>query len=229
MPSQIPYGSAASRQQIFQDPSRFFGVRDYAPSDSLRQIHWKSSARLDHLQTKRFEPAIALHALIILDLNREAYNIRSRATAGEMGIVVAASFAAYLIEHRHRVGLALLGRDEVSGAIGFQNIRLAHGRDHLMRLLEMLARAEMDATLPLPGLLTTASAGLSWGSTVIVIVPGNEPDLLRALLQMRRRGLFPVVIATDPLIPFAGLRDELKQVGIPALAVTQDSDMDLWR
>ncbi|MCL4489142.1 MAG: hypothetical protein M1570_13580 [Chloroflexi bacterium] len=184
---------------------------------------------MDRLETKRFQPALALHALIVLDLNREAYDLRSRATAGEMGIVVAASFAAHLIEHRHQVGLALLGTDQVSGATGFQSIRLAHGRDHLMRLLEALARAEMAPTALLPGLLTTASAGLGWGSTVIVIVPGDEPALLPALLQMRRRGLLPVVIATDPLIPFAGLRDELKQVGMPAVAVTQDSEMDLWR
>ncbi len=229
MPSQIPFGSAASRQQVFQDPSRFFGVRDYAPYDSLRQIHWKSSARMDQLQTKRFQPALALHTLIVLDLNLEAYNLWSRATAGEMGIVVAASFAAHLIERRHQVGLAFLGADQVNGATGFQAIRLAHGREHLMRLLEALARAEMGSTSPLPGLLSTASAGLGWGSTVIVIVPGNEPALLEALLQMRRRGLHPVVIATDPRIPFTGFRDELKQVGIPAVAVTQDSDLDFWR
>ncbi len=229
IPSQIPFGSAGSRQQIFEDPSRFFGVREYAPHDSLRQIHWKSSARMDQLQTKRFQPSLALHALIVLDLNLDAYNLKSRATAGEMGIVVAASFAAHLIEHRHQVGLAVLGKDQVSDATGFQNTRLGHGREHLMRLLEVLARAEMAPTSPLPGLLTTASAGLSWGSTVIVIIPGNEPALLPALLQVRRRGLYPVVIATDPLIPFHELRDELKQVGIPAVAVTQDRDMDEWR
>ena len=109
LPSQLPFGNLPSRQRIFEDPSRFFGVRDYVPGDSLRQINWKSSARAGQLQVKRFQPAIALHTVILLDLNDEAYSLRGRAAGGEMGIIVAASIAAHLIERRQQVGLALLG------------------------------------------------------------------------------------------------------------------------
>lgn len=229
MPSQLPFGTIASRLRIFQDPSRFFGVRDYDPSDSLRLINWKSSARLDRLQTKRFQPAIALNTVIFLDLNLQAYNVHSRAASEEMGIVAAASFAVHLSEQRQQVGLAILGRDELTGFTGLQNIPPAHGREHLMRILEALARAGMAETVPLTSLLPGASTHLGWGSTAIVIVPGDEADMLPALLQMRRQGLEVMVVATDMQVPFKSFESSLRQAGIPAYLVTQDKDMDVWR
>jgi uncharacterized protein (DUF58 family) len=229
LPSRLPFGDLPSQQRIFKDPSRFFGVRDYSPGDSLRQIHWKSSARADHLLVKRFQPSIALNTLICLNLNVEEYALRSRPTAGETGIVVAASIAAHLIEKRQSVGLAALGMDAVTGQAGLQVIPPARGRQHLMRLLETLARAEMVSTLPFVQVLGQASANLGWGSTVIVVTSGASPNLGEACLQMRKRGLHVALIATDPHTSFQRLQEQLKQVGVAAYWVTRDQDLDMWR
>ncbi len=229
LPSQLPFGSVPERRRIFQDPSRYFGLRDYQPSDSQRQINWKSSARVDRLQVKRFQPAIALNTMIYLDLNSEAYNVRSLATASEMSIVIAASFAAHLIEQRQQVGLTLSAKDAVTEFAGVQTIRPSHGREHLMRVLEVLARADPAVLPPLASLLPQASANLSWGSTAIVITPGNDAALLPALLQLRRQGLAVLVVITDAMAGLQRLQDRLKQVGIPAHWVTQDREMDIWR
>ena len=228
LPSQLPFGDLPSRQRIFEDPSRFFGVRDYVPGDSLRRINWKSSARAGRLQFKRFQPAIALHTVILLNLNDEAYSLRGRAAGGEMGIIVAASIAAHLIERRQQVGLALLGCDPVTEYTGLQVISPAHGRDHLMRMLEALARVEMAPTVPLTSVLPQANAGLGWGSTAVVISPAS-PHLVDALLQMRRQGFHVMFIATDSQTPFRHLQGELEQIGIPAYWVTHEREMDVWR
>jgi uncharacterized protein (DUF58 family) len=227
--SQLPFGDLPSQQRIFKDPSRFFGVRDYRPGDSLRQIHWKSSARADQLQVKRFQPAIALNTMVILDLNIEEYSLRSRATAGEMGIVIAASIAAHLVEHRQPVGLALLGTDAVTDEVGLQVILPVRGREHLMRLLEALARAELASTIPFAQVLDQASANLGWGSTAVIIAPGESQHLVDALLQMQRRGFHVLCVATDSETRFPRLRGRLEQIGIPAYWMTQDKDLDVWR
>ena len=228
LPSQLPFGDLPSRQRIFEDPSRFFGVRDYVPGDSLRRINWKSSARAGRLQFKRFQPAIALHTVILLNLNDEAYSLRGRAAGGEMGIIVAASIAAHLIERRQQVGLALLGCDPVTEYTGLQVISPAHGRDHLMRMLEALARVEMAPTVPLTSVLPQANTDLGWGSTAVVISPAS-PHLVDALLQMRRQGFHVMFIATDSQTPFRHLQGELEQIGIPAYWVTHEREMDVWR
>ena len=228
LPSQLPFGNLPSQRRIFQDPSRFFGVRDYMPGDSLRQIHWKSSARTNQLQVKRFQPAIALNAMVVLNLNDGDYALRSRA-ASEMGIVVAASVAAHLIERRQPVGLAVLGMDAVTQQVGLQVIPPVRGRDQLMRLLEVLARAELAATTPFVQSLDQASVKLGWGSTAVIITPGAGPHLEEALLQMRRRGVHVLLVATDPLTAFRAFQAQLEQIGIPAYWVTNDKDLDVWR
>ena len=229
LPSQLPFGDLPSQQRIFEDPSRFFGVRDYQPGDSLRQINWKSSARADHLLVKRFQPSIALNTLIMLNLNVDEYSPRSRATAGEMGIVVAASIAAHLVEKRQSMGLAIVGMDAVTEKVGLQALPPIRGREHLMRLLEALARAEVASTLPFIQVLDQASANLGWGSTVIIVTPGASQHLVQACLQMRQRGFHIALVATDPYTPFSHLREQLDQIGVAAYWVTQEKDMDIWR
>jgi uncharacterized protein (DUF58 family) len=229
LPSRLPFGALPSQQRIFEDPSRFFGVRDYQPGDSLRRVNWKSSARTDQLLVKRFQPAIALNTLVVLNLNTEDYALRSRVLASEMGIVVAASIVVHLAEKRQPVGLAVLGMDSVTGQSGLEIIPPARGREQMMRLLEVLARAELASTTPFVSMLDEASTKLGWGSTAVLITPGEGPHLVDALLQMQRRGVHLMVVATDALIAFPDLHGRLEQIGIPAYWVTQERDLDVWR
>jgi len=229
LPSQLPFGDLPSRQRMFKDPSRFFGVRAYAPGDSQRQIHWKSSARTGQWLVKRFQPAIALNTLVLLDMSEQAYDARNRYTSGELGVVIAASVAAHLVERRQEVGLALLGRDPVTGWDGLQVIPPANGREHLIRLLEALARIEIGVTPGLAAQLAPAASGLGWGSTVILISPRESEHLVPALLQLRRQGLHIVFIATDPQADFGALKSQLEQIGVPAHWIAREQDLDVWR
>jgi len=229
LPSQLPFGNLPSRQRIFEDPSRFFGVREYQPGDSLRQVNWKSGARADQLLVKRFQPAIALNTLIILNLNTDEYALRSRATASELGIVIAASIAAHLIEQRQPVGLAVLGLDAVTEQVGLQIIPPVRGREHLMRLLETLARVELASTVPFVSALDQATARLGWGSSAVIVTSGESPNLVETLLQMRRRGVQVLFVATDPQTPFHHLRGRLEHLGVPVHWVTQEQELDVWR
>ena len=43
------------------------GVRDYAPGDALRRIHWPTSARRDRLMTKEFDQDPQADVWIFLD------------------------------------------------------------------------------------------------------------------------------------------------------------------
>jgi uncharacterized protein (DUF58 family) len=228
-PSQIPFGDLPTHVHFFEDPTRFFGLRDYQAGDSLRLVDWKSSARQSELQVRRFEPAVSLRSMIFLDLNADVYSIRCRPSAEEMGCTLAASIAVRLVKLRQHVGLALLCMDEVSEYTGLQTLPLGHGRGHAIRLLEMLASAKMAPTPSLPTILPRASAGMGWGSTALVITSGKQPDLLPALLQMRRRGFHVMLIATDPTVHFLDLEARLRYLGIPALWITREKDLDVWR
>ena len=111
LPAQTPFGSIPTKQHIYEDPSRMVGVREYQSGDSLRNVHWKTTATTGALQVKRFEPAISIESLNFLNLNRGEYTSARAEVATELGIVVAASIANFLIEKRQTVGLSCNGLD----------------------------------------------------------------------------------------------------------------------
>ncbi len=229
LPSRLPYGELPSKQRIFEDPTRYFGVRDYMPGDSLRLINWKSSSGARELQVRRYQPAIALNALILLNLNLDDYSPKARGDAGERGIVVAASVAAHLIEQRQPVGLGVLGLDAVSRQVGLEVLPPLRGRSHLVRLLETLARAELAPAPPFIPTLARATADLGWGSSVVIVAPGTNERLVDGLLGLRRRGFNILFVATDPQTPFVQLRGQLEQIGVAAFHITSEKEMDVWR
>ncbi|MDQ3703513.1 MAG: DUF58 domain-containing protein, partial [Chloroflexota bacterium] len=111
LPSKSPFGSLRTHQIIYEDPSRVVGVRDYLRGDSMRNVNWKVSAALGRLQVKKFEPAITLDTVLVLNLDLEEYDLSYADGATELAITVAASLVNHLAELRQPVGLISNGRD----------------------------------------------------------------------------------------------------------------------
>jgi uncharacterized protein (DUF58 family) len=111
-----PIHQVPRRRSIFEDPSRFMGMRDYRPGDSLRRIHWRATARSGKIQVKLFEPAVLAGALLAVDMGLEAYP-RTRAKPRkidpllEMTITAAASLGEYILAGDQRLGLVSNGVD----------------------------------------------------------------------------------------------------------------------
>jgi len=88
------------RRSLFEDPSRFVGIRSYQPSDGIRRIHWRATARLGSLQVKTFEPAVLQGALLLVDgapCPDEALF--------ELTVTTAASIAEYILAEGQKVAL----------------------------------------------------------------------------------------------------------------------------
>jgi uncharacterized protein (DUF58 family) len=232
-PSQSPFGTLSSRERLFEDPTRIRGVRDYQPGDSLRRMDWKTSARVGSLQVRRFEPAIALETAIFLNLNGAEYPQAHRRHATELGIIVAASVAVHLVEKRQAVGLITNGRDPLADVPSpTPSLPLRKGREHLMHLLDLLARVEVaseDESIPFLELLSRKSLGLPWGSTVVVITAQEVEGLLDTLLGFRRRGLEIILALTCPDRAFNVTAQRADQIGVRALRLWSEQDMDTWR
>ena len=233
-PSLSPFGHLPSRARLFEDPSRIRGVRDYQPGDSPRRMDWKTSARLGKLQVRRFEPAIALETAIFLNMDRAAYPQPCRFEAPELGVVIAASAAVHLVGKRQSVALACNGLDplaQVPGAV--PHLPLRKGGEHLTHLLDLLARIELapegEAPMPFLELLRRKSLGLPWGSTVLVVTPTEEEGLLDSLLSLRRRGLAITLVLTCRYRHFVSLARRAEQIGVQALEITTEREMDVWR
>jgi uncharacterized protein (DUF58 family) len=237
-PSQSPFGTLPSRQRLFEDPTRIRGVRDYQPGDSLRRMDWKTSARVGALQVRRYEPTMALETGILLNLDSDDYPPQDCRDATERGIVVAASLATHLIEKRQAVSLATNGRDPLQDPPTAEEARTAStlplrkGREHLMQVLDLLARIERtseDEAVPFLDLLSRRTLALPWGSTVAIITPREIEGLFDTLLTLRRRGLLPILVLLLPDREFTLTARRADQIGAQAIRIWSEQDLDVWR
>jgi uncharacterized protein (DUF58 family) len=226
--SRSPLGVIKSPQQVFSDPARVVGVRDYRSGDPIRAVDWKSTARVGCLQVKKLEPAVSLTAVIFLDLRESAYSRQLRVAASEWAIVVAASLANYLVGQRQAVGLASNGLDRPTDASCWF-IPPRPGRAQLMKLLEWLARVQRAETTTLADWLPNATAGLSWGTTVVMVTPTGDEATCAALHRVRRAGLNPVLVAIEPHVRFGVIEERCRRLGITAYLVADENGMRCWQ
>ena len=236
LPSRSPLGTLRHTQPIFEDPARVIGKRDYVNGDSLRRVDWKATAASGRLQVKQLEPSIALEALIALDLRDDSYDRRARYDDSELAIVVAASVANHIINQKQPVGLLTNARDATDslphprssdgGGQGWGFIPARNGRSHLMRLLEILARAQTSNSAPaLTDLLANQIAGLPWGATLILITSQADDSLLDSLFHARRAGLNAVVILVGHGQGFSAFRSRAGRFGFTVYEVARERDM----
>lgn len=223
--SRSPFGIIGSRQRLFEDPNRMAGVREYITGDNQRTIHWKASAHEDKLLVKKFQPAIALNVVVILDLNKTAYPISGAIGAGEWGIVVAASIAGYVISQRQPVGLLTNGLDSVSGTTT-SPVPARQGQGHLMSILTALARVQMqDFPESLDEWLPRRLADLDWGATVVLITPLLTEEALWALHHAYRRGSNVTALICAPQADYEEIRVKGKHLHVNVQRTIWEKDL----
>ncbi|MEY3023910.1 MAG: hypothetical protein RJA16_736 [Planctomycetota bacterium] len=123
------------------DGEEFFGLRDYRPGDSIRQIAWKRLAGLGRLATIERSTSGPPRLVVSLDLRTPTANLRSGEIAPreleERAITIAASLAAESMRHGYEVGLEVLGLEA-------PRLPVRSGHWHLERMLGALAALGLD-------------------------------------------------------------------------------------
>ncbi|MFN8498307.1 MAG: DUF58 domain-containing protein [Anaerolineae bacterium] len=192
-----PFGESRSPLQIFEDPLRTIGIRDYHPEDSFRHVHWKASARQQRLQTKVYEPTITQRLAILLNIAtfpQPWWGIDPQVQ--EHTISVAASIAYHATQRRRAVGLVANGAVPRSD----QPIRVMPSRDPgtLTRILEALAAVSTFATERIETLLARETPRMPWGATFVIVTAIVTPDLLAEIVRLSRAGRRIVLVSLDP-------------------------------
>jgi uncharacterized protein (DUF58 family) len=167
-PPDFPFGARRVPRHLLTDPVHVVGVRDYAPDDSTRYIHWKASARLQQPQVKVFEPTVDLQIGLFLNLDTfERYWEGMDSVRAESAIITAASISSRLLQRRAMVGMA--ANAVITGSD--QNLRIppSRGPRQLDSILEGLARLTPMAVSSFPRLLMTEGRRYPAGSTIVVI------------------------------------------------------------
>jgi len=150
-------GDFCAERSLFDDPSRIRGIREYQRGDSLKRIHWKSTAHTGSLLSKVYDPIEVAGATIVLDFHKNSWIMAEQLARAsgriqedtrptqETALETACSIARYLWEGGWSVGLLSNGRDP----LGIPGITLAQARsmESLGEALEAARAGRVDDRL----------------------------------------------------------------------------------
>lgn len=218
-------GDARAKAGLSEDPSRFAGIREYAPGDPIKRIHPRASARLGRPVTKRFEPSRDREVLVALDIQTTpgpVWDVDFDTEAVEALYVTAASIARTLLGMGAAVGLTAAGYTGVESRFARLPVSASPGQTE--RLLDLLARLSSHPSAPFERLLAMVARTVRPGTTVLVLTTRDPVPFLAYLRGIARGGATILVVTCGPNGPADAAR--ARSVGLSARCVRLDGT---WR
>jgi uncharacterized protein (DUF58 family) len=173
--------------------AEFSGLREYRRGDNPRHIHWPTTARLNDLMVKEFEPLASACLYVVLDQAGDANVGEGRHTTFEYAVRIAASIAKYACSNS--IPTRLVGQGERA-----LHLSAGTGEHHYQSILDELAVVAADGATAYDQLLQRVATDCRHGETVVVFVSGAESRLtetLQTLALLRSRGAHVLAIVFE--------------------------------
>lgn len=191
----LPVPALIGEERLWHSPqartSHVSTIREYNPGDSLNRIHWPSTARYSQLMAKEFESPGGSDVWIAVDLHQDIHEGTGLEKTDEYAVAIAASVARLAITDERRTGLIAYGDREYL-------LPLGSGAGQMSRVLEMLAWAKTEGTLPLAEVLSANTMRFDRFAALLVVTSSTEIEWVSVLEQLVRRDVSVVVVIVDP-------------------------------
>jgi len=220
-------GGARPRANILDRTVSAASVREYAPGDSRRWVHWRTTARRDELFVRLFDSTPAGDWWILLDMQADVQSGAGYNATDEHGVILAASLADRGIRLRRAVGLVAEGQELVWRTPGEGEGQ----RWEILRSLALINRGER----PLAEMLARVGDSMGRNASLVIITPSTEMSWVEELVPLVRQGAVPTVLLLDPvsfatevdaaagLVPtMAGPKIALQNLGVSYYDITRD-------
>lgn len=162
------------RRLLLRRPSGFdlHSVREYEQGESLRKVHWKSTARRGQLMVKELEDAPRDEIAVILDADASAVV----ADSFDVQVRAAGSILRAHAAHNRRAVLAV-------NSAARPSVRVTSLDGDWLAALAVLAEAEADGTRPVVEMLSRESGPASRAVETVVITARLSGALATKLVQ----------------------------------------------
>ncbi|MET0564413.1 MAG: DUF58 domain-containing protein, partial [Gaiellaceae bacterium] len=177
------------RRLLLRRPSGFdlHSVREYEHGDSLRKVHWRSTARRAQLMVKELEDAPRDEVAIVLDADPEA-------VVGESFDVQVRAAGSLLLAHVRRGRRALL---VINGAQReHQGVR--SGESDWRAALDLLAAVEPEPGPPLAALLADENSSVGRALELCVVTASLPARLVERLVDRALGSGHVSLVLVDP-------------------------------
>src|ERR687887_2202571 len=219
------------RRLLLRRPTGFdlHSVRDYQQGESLRRVHWPSTAKRGHLMVKELEDAPRDETAVLLDAEAGAVFGTAPDSTFELQVRAAGSILKAHAAKGRRAALLIN-----SASRPYQRVHSFDG--DWLRALELLAAVEPDGPTPVVGMLTDESGPAGRALELTVVTANLTRGLAERLLhRMRNRHaatlvyVEPTSFAADPLTqldPAVGAQIlRLERGGVPVAILRRGDDL----
>jgi uncharacterized protein (DUF58 family) len=191
----INLGYGSGRWLESQISPNVASIREYVSGDSLRRIHWQTTAHSSKLMVKVFDPdrsqSQARTIWIALDMSHSAQAGSGLQSTEEYGITIAASLLKKFIDNGWPVGF-------IAAAEKSYLFPLDTGSPHLESITAALVAMKAQGDLPVDQLLAAESSRLSMNTMLIVITPSWSEKLITPFTQIKTQQGVAVAVLLDP-------------------------------
>jgi uncharacterized protein (DUF58 family) len=205
-------GEGRRRDRALEQAVNASSVREHRPGDSLRWIHWPTSARRGEPYVRTFDSTPSSDWWIVLDMYRQVQAGKGQDATEEHAVILAASLVDRGLQMGKAVGLVAHGEELV-----WLPPRL--GADQRMEILRALALVE-PGSCSLADLLSQTGPALGRRGSLVIISPDVQGRWLPSLASLMWRGLVATVLLLD-VAAFGGEGDaERTMASLEAMGVT---------
>jgi uncharacterized protein (DUF58 family) len=219
-------GANDGRRLLLRRPVGYeiHSVRDYQQGESLRRVHWPSTARRGALMVKELEDSPRDEVAVLLDGDAAAVAGPPPDSSFDAAVRAAGSILLAQVRRGRRCVLVLNTAERETQAVSSDG-------PEWQQALELLAAAEPDAQHPAAALLESGVGPAARSLELVVVTSRIEPRLVNRLLEraLTRRSVALVHVETAS---FAGRtrRPEpdllrLQAAGVPIAVVRRDEDL----
>ncbi|MEO8289608.1 MAG: DUF58 domain-containing protein [Gaiellaceae bacterium] len=219
------------RRLLLRRPTGFdlHSVRDYEQGESLRRVHWPTTAKRGHLMVKELEDAPRDETAVLLDADAATVVGVAPDSSFELQVQAAGSILKSHAARGRRASLIVN-----SASRPYQRVHSFDG--DWLRALEVLAGVEPDGPTPVAALLHDEAGPAGRALQLTVVTASLTPRLVERLAQrvFQRHGATLVYI--DPS-SFAGAPPgqldagvaaqvlRLERAGVPVAVVRRGDDL----
>jgi uncharacterized protein (DUF58 family) len=181
----------------------FAELRQFVPGDRVRRVNWRATARRGEPWVNETHPERNTDVVIFLDTFAEARG--AEGSTLDQAVDAAGALAAHYIREKDRVGLIAFG-----GVLNW--LTVSTGVVQLYRVLDSLLDAEIFLSYAWKDIDILPVRTLPPRALVIALTPLLDERSVRALVDLRARGIDLAVVEISPVSfvsPGLGELDEL--------------------
>lgn len=154
--------------------TEFASLREYRRGDSPKHIHWPTTARMNQLMVREFEPVASASLCIIPDLALPSNIGKGRESTFEYAIRIAASVACFCRDQDITTQLIARGKEDLSVGAGC-------GLHHFHEQMDRLAIANSNGQSFYAEVLRQAIERRLAGDTIVVFLSESTRRLSQTL------------------------------------------------